>query len=555
MWLSLGVWVGRTAGGRMLATALRVLAAALLVVAVPVATSGAAVVLAWGAMAVGFGVVGRKLDLAIARIAAGVTWVASLLYLAYAVKNPALPPNEADVAFAVLGQPVLAWAALLFAQALVGLAVAWLLLPPITPDHAAEREGEAPLSATVSFASPDDQERAARLVGAASTALWSLAAVASLAAVPAALAALLLAWPLALLGRGRDRLRLSVLALGVVGFAALKWFGVDLLGDRLDANWSPARLGYAPLFNPLAAVGGALTGSAMAIYWLRRRQIDAWADRASGRADRARTLLYGAATALLLVGVGLCLEIDRIVEAARPAWTFMHPPGQTRQLAFTSLAATLSLAMLALTLRVSRRKGATRTAERRLTLLGLAPLGLAGKFVAIDLLLARLVGGTGGILPIVNGESLVALLVLGCLAAHAWALLDDRRLGDGQSLLGRVLQFAGLVVLLVVGGFEVWRTMDRLGVSPLARQVGVSVYWGLFAVASVVIGFALRRAGLRYFGLGLLALVLGKIVVIDLQTVGRGWRTLSFLGVGLLLLLTSVLYGLFAAKLGRKDPA
>jgi uncharacterized membrane protein len=89
----------------------------------------------------------------------------------------------------------------------------------------------------------------------------------------------------------------------------------------------------------------------------------------------------------------------------------------------------------------------------------------------------------------------------------------------------------------------------------LAKQVAISIYWAVFGVGSVVLGFRTRIAGLRYFGLALLAIALSKVVVFDLQEVGRGYRILSFLGLGALLLMTSVVYGKLSPKLLGASPA
>ena len=78
-----------------------------------------------------------------------------------------------------------------------------------------------------------------------------------------------------------------------------------------------------------------------------------------------------------------------------------------------------------------------------------------------------------------------------------------------------------------------------------------SIVWSIFAVMSVGAGFRLRLASLRYFGLGLLALTLLKVVTVDLGQVSTGYRILSFLGLGLLMLGTSVLYGKLSPKLLR----
>jgi uncharacterized membrane protein len=76
-----------------------------------------------------------------------------------------------------------------------------------------------------------------------------------------------------------------------------------------------------------------------------------------------------------------------------------------------------------------------------------------------------------------------------------------------------------------------------------AMLVAISIFWSLYAIASVAAGFSLRTAWLRYFGLALFGVTLLKVGVFDLAQVKYGYRILSSIGLGLLLLGTSVLYG------------
>ena len=88
-----------------------------------------------------------------------------------------------------------------------------------------------------------------------------------------------------------------------------------------------------------------------------------------------------------------------------------------------------------------------------------------------------------------------------------------------------------------------------------AKHVLISAFWSVYAVACVALGFRLRAAGLRYFGLGLFAATAVKVMLVDLSEVQTGYRILSFLGLGLLLLGTSVLYGKLTPVLLGEDVA
>jgi len=83
----------------------------------------------------------------------------------------------------------------------------------------------------------------------------------------------------------------------------------------------------------------------------------------------------------------------------------------------------------------------------------------------------------------------------------------------------------------------------------IAKHVAVSLFWSLFAISSVSAGFRFRTAFLRYFGLGLFGATLLKVAILDISQVEYGYRVLSLIGLGLVLLVTSVLYGYVSPKL------
>ena len=115
--------------------------------------------------------------------------------------------------------------------------------------------------------------------------------------------------------------------------------------------------------------------------------------------------------------------------------------------------------------------------------------------------------------------------------------------------------FFMMLTLLVGGSLEVdrffatWLTPGTFADPDLARQVALSIFWSIFAVAAVAGGFRFRAPALRYFGLALFAVTLLKVVLVDMEQVSAGYRFLSFLGLGGLLMGTSVLYGKIGASL------
>jgi uncharacterized membrane protein len=114
-----------------------------------------------------------------------------------------------------------------------------------------------------------------------------------------------------------------------------------------------------------------------------------------------------------------------------------------------------------------------------------------------------------------------------------------------------------VLVIAWTGTLEIDRIFETIAITKagpfadphLAKQVALSIFWSAFAIVSVMVGFRVRVTGLRYFGLGLFGLTLLKVVLVDLAGASQGYRILSFTGLGLLLLGTSVLYGKLSPKL------
>jgi hypothetical protein len=87
---------------------------------------------------------------------------------------------------------------------------------------------------------------------------------------------------------------------------------------------------------------------------------------------------------------------------------------------------------------------------------------------------------------------------------------------------------AGLALVWLVGG------QMPAGLVTLGWVVGAS---GLFAV-----GFALKERWYRLAGLGVLALALGRLVVVDLARLPANQRIVTFILLGVLLLAISYIY-------------
>lgn len=160
--------------------------------------------------------------------------------------------------------------------------------------------------------------------------------------------------------------------------------------------------------------------------------------------------------------------------------------------------------------------------------------------------------------------SLVSLSLLSRIGACAAIGLAGgalaRASGPIAPLVARVVSGAAGLILLFVLSVAWTRYQHALGT--LARsagrptgdirwhtQVGLSVLWTLYAAVALGWGFVRHRAAVRYAALGLLGLIVLKVFAVDFAAVKTSYRILSFLVLGVVLLLVSVVY---QRLLGRK---
>jgi len=132
---------------------------------------------------------------------------------------------------------------------------------------------------------------------------------------------------------------------------------------------------------------------------------------------------------------------------------------------------------------------------------------------------------------------------VGIGAVVAATLLVSQRVTALHSQLGPALQAgAGLALLylasgLVVTPFEGGNGVDSAVLSAHQQgQVVLSVFWALVGVATLAAGLLRDVRGLRLAALALLGATVVKVFMFDLATLTSVYRAVSFIGLGLLLL-------------------
>jgi uncharacterized membrane protein len=138
-----------------------------------------------------------------------------------------------------------------------------------------------------------------------------------------------------------------------------------------------------------------------------------------------------------------------------------------------------------------------------------------------------------------------ATLALGALSAAFFVIargIPGTPAGGWLALGGGVLALY-LVSIGIVDEFQ--RRVDgEVSVDELRRQsqVALSVVWAVLGGVAVAVGLVRTVAPLRWFGLGLLALATGKVFLFDLAALDAVYRVMSFIVLGILLLLSSYAY-------------
>lgn len=181
----------------------------------------------------------------------------------------------------------------------------------------------------------------------------------------------------------------------------------------------------------------------------------------------------------------------------------------------------------------------TRTASWRQRAAGMILLGVVG----IRLLVLKIPAH----LFLWNARMGTFAVCVGCFAVAASAL---PRSADGmrqrEESARAVLLIAVSAYSLLALSLEIWDLFGRLPVAGMehraAQQMALSVLWTLAATGLIGLGIAKKSALLRWEALTLFALTVGKVFLHDLDSLAQFYRILSFLVLGVLLLVVSFIY-------------
>ncbi len=342
---------------------------------------------------------------------------------------------------------------------------------------------------------------------------------------------------LAFLARFDARLRYREQALLLLGVATVKWFLIDTFATRFDPDWVPQA---APLLLTANVVCGvALAAVLLGMARRLRTGKHGWADHElSAMAPEMRSQLGSVflATALLTLGWLASFEVERLLSLAsaqggEAAWS------HASKVIFSLSIIWALVGLVGCTVaRVWRDELTSLTGE-------LLTVGAAWFWLVIGGMFTRATEGCAEVAVLLNAQAITAIVAALAVAG----LLRLRRRPEPTSVpahLPMPVLWATLGLLgLVLGSLEIDRYVTlNLSDPAQARHVAFSIFWALYGIGLVIGGFIRKRHVVRYAGLALLGVTLTKVMLIDTAEIASVYRVASLLAMGLLLILTSIVY-------------
>lgn len=198
--------------------------------------------------------------------------------------------------------------------------------------------------------------------------------------------------------------------------------------------------------------------------------------------------------------------------------------------------------------------GASRVRSILLRVLAIGCLGLG--LVALLVLAATEMDSPAYATPIFNGRfgdfcaGIAAFAVACWITRNAQAEEDAENQGGWRALSALAALIVSALILLAVS-LEIhnywwtvrWHLGNRVsGNAGMYEQFTYSAWFMIYGAILLGTGFWRRSAFLRWQALVLLAVAIGKVFIVDVSALSQGYRILSFLGLGALLLAVSFIY-------------
>lgn len=154
---------------------------------------------------------------------------------------------------------------------------------------------------------------------------------------------------------------------------------------------------------------------------------------------------------------------------------------------------------------------------------------------------------------LINPRMLSGASVIAAAYISAWLLRKGREeLSGEEAYLPPAFAVAANLLTLLFVSLDLW---DYVGNSYpavgriYAQQLTLSIFWSVYSLAAMSVGIWWRQKTVRLFALGLLYLSMGKVFLFDLSFLQQLYRIISLSGLGVILLLVSLIYLRFEERL------
>lgn len=159
--------------------------------------------------------------------------------------------------------------------------------------------------------------------------------------------------------------------------------------------------------------------------------------------------------------------------------------------------------------------------------------------------------------PLLNARFGAGLLVTAVAAlyarlASAWRLDETTRTG----LRTGAMAFTALFLLWHLSAEVVLAPLPGVapGAMTMARHMALSILWTVYAFVAIGVGIHRRLAALRFGAMALFGVVVVKVFLLDLARLDAGYRILSFLVLGAVLIVASFMYTRFRDRISTGAP-
>lgn len=153
----------------------------------------------------------------------------------------------------------------------------------------------------------------------------------------------------------------------------------------------------------------------------------------------------------------------------------------------------------------------------------------------------------GGYTPLILERYITSAIVLVAVfqSARLWAKSKSIDFFEGKD--AAVWWGVAAVTLFLIMNVEVSAFFHDY--APQARFAAISVLWTLFSIVLMIFGFVKSQLSLRICAIGLFAITMMKVFLVDMARVSTPYRVISFMVLGLMLIGASYLYYRFKKQI------